>query len=103
MSRVIASRVIAIVAVGVSLAGCSSLDPYGDYSYGYYGDRPYGHYERVRQCREVRDYYGQAFLECRYVKRWKPDYPERKYYSERRYRDRDGDGYPDRRYREYYD
>jgi hypothetical protein len=57
----------------------------------------------VRQCREVRDYYGQAFLECRYVKRWKPDYPERKYYSERRYRDRDGDGYPDRRYREYYD
>lgn len=91
MSRVVASRVIAVIAVGLSLAGCSSFDPYGEYDgyYGGYGDyaygQPYGRYVRVRKCREVRDYYGQAFLECRYVKQWKPyaryapSYPERRY------------------------
>lgn len=91
-------RVFAIVGLGLSLSGCVAYDPYGDYGYGY--GRPDGRYDRVRQCYEVRDYYGTPYMECRYVKRWKPQ----REYSERRYRDYpERREYPERRYKEYYD
>lgn len=95
-------RLFAIVGLGLSLSGCAAVDPYGDYGYGY--GRPGGPYDRGKRCYEVRDYYGTPYVECRYVKRWRPEqqYSERRYYSDRD-RDYSDRRYPERRYKEYYD
>ncbi len=83
-------KVIAIVALGISLAACETYDPYYYDGYydgygprGYYYGRSYRHrphYKRDRECYEVRDEYNSRFLECRNVRRMK---------AERRWKDED--------------
>ncbi len=111
-------RVMCVVALGLSLGACETYGP--DYGYGGYGyngdrDRGHGHYARSDQkCFEVRPTpFSRPYIECREVKRWKPDYAHRSdyAYSKPRYRNRDDDDdiysyrEPRRRWRdkEYYD
>lgn len=101
-------RVVCVVALGLSLGACET---YGsDYDgYGYYGRQP-GGYVRDQKCFEVRPTpFSRPYIECRDVKRWRPDYTA-SYRPRYRSRDRDDDddyGYRQakRRWRdkEYYD
>jgi len=103
----IMKRVVCVVALGLSLGACESVGPdYGAYGYG--GGN--GHYARQQKCYEVQNSFSRPYVECRYVKRWKPE-PRYRYEprSEPRYRDRDDDEYSYReskrrwRDKEYYD
>lgn len=85
-------RVVCVIALGLSLGACETYGPeYEGYGYGY----GRGQFVREQKCYEVRaNYWSRPYIECRDVKRWKP---EPQYRSEPRYRDRDDD---DDRWRE---
>lgn len=105
-------RVVCIIALGLSLGACESFpdNGYGT-THGYY-DRGPGRFVREEQCFEVRSTpFSRPYIECRVVKRWKPDHGYA--HHKPRYRDRDRDDdydvysyrEPKRRWRdrEYYD
>lgn len=104
-------RVFCVVALGLSVGACETYP--GDYGYGYYGAPP-GRFVREQKCFEVQPTpFSRPYIECRDVRRWKPDYASYKprHRHNHRYRDRDDDDdiysyrEPKRRWRdkEYYD